>query len=326
METNRMGDAKDEDRTSADGRKPAAMVFAPSPLLTVTIEPGAEQPEIHFHAGGQGFWIARMLVVLGLQTRMSTPLSGEVGQILETLIASEGVDVRIGSGTAGNGAYVHDRREGDRTAIAETAPAVLTRHQVDDLYSDALTHGLATDVTVLGGPATAEVIPPDVYRRLAADLRSVGKTVVADLSGEALTAALAGGVTVIKVSHEDIIEDGRAENDDVATLDRAMKDMASEGAEHVVLSRGADPTRALIHGRTVEVSGPQMQLVDHRGAGDSMTAGIAAALAEGWDLEDALRLGMAAGTSNITRKGLASGQRQLVEQLMEHVTLQRLHD
>lgn len=326
METNRVHDETDDGGTAAGNRALTAMVFAPSPLLTVTVEPGVAQPEIHLHAGGQGFWIARMLVVLGLHARMCSPLSGEVGQVLETLITKEGVDVRIGSDTAGNGAYVHDRREGEREEIAEMAPAVLSRHQVDDLYSDALTHGLATDITVLGGPATAEVIPPDVYRRLAADLRSVGKTVIADLSGEALTAALAGGVTVIKVSHEDLIEDGRAEDDDPSTLDRAMKDLASEGADHVVLSRAAEPTRALINGRMVEVSGPEMQLVDHHGAGDSMTAGIAAGLADGWDLEDALRLGAAAGTSNITRKGLASGQRQLVEQLMEHVVLRRLND
>lgn len=35
-------------------------VFAPSPLLTVTIEAGAERPEVHLHAGGQGFWVARL--------------------------------------------------------------------------------------------------------------------------------------------------------------------------------------------------------------------------------------------------------------------------
>ena len=36
-------------------------VFGPSPLLTVTIEPGADRPEVHLHAGGQGFWVARLV-------------------------------------------------------------------------------------------------------------------------------------------------------------------------------------------------------------------------------------------------------------------------
>jgi 1-phosphofructokinase len=37
---------------------PAVVVFAPSPLLTVTVEDRAGQPDIHVDAGGQGVWEA----------------------------------------------------------------------------------------------------------------------------------------------------------------------------------------------------------------------------------------------------------------------------
>jgi hypothetical protein len=44
------------------------MVFAPTLLLTVTLEVGpGEQDELHLHAGGQGFWVARMIRRLGLR-------------------------------------------------------------------------------------------------------------------------------------------------------------------------------------------------------------------------------------------------------------------
>lgn len=305
-------------------RSLSAMVFAPSPLLTVTLEPGPHHSEVHLHAGGQGFWIARMLVVLGLKAHMCAPLSGEVGTVLATLMGNEGVDVQAAAGTAGNGAYVHDRRDGERETVGHMDPQVLSRHEVDDLYGSALAFGADADISVLGGPATDDVIDPDIYRRLTADLGALGKPVIADLSGRALTAALAGGVTVIKVSHEDLIDDGRATNDDPATLIGTMHELAAEGADHVVLSRGADPTLALLKGQVFEVDGPRMQLVDHRGAGDSMTAGIAAAAAQGQDIENALRWGVAAGTSNVTRKGLASGQHQLIEQLATHITIRPL--
>jgi hypothetical protein len=36
-------------------------VLAPSPIDTVTIEGNDRGPEVHFHAGGQGFWIVRWL-------------------------------------------------------------------------------------------------------------------------------------------------------------------------------------------------------------------------------------------------------------------------
>jgi 1-phosphofructokinase len=302
-----------------------ACVFAPSPLLTVTVEQGhGDTSEVHLHAGGQGFWIARMLVALGVPTQVCAPLGGEVGMVLETLMAAEGVGVRVGTRTRGNGAYVHDRRDGERETVADMPPAVLSRHEVDELYSSTLAAGLAADVIVLGGPSAPDVVPVDVYRRIAADLRAVGRPVVADLSGEPLTAALQGGVTLLKVSHEDLLEDGRATGEDVDSLTQAMRALAKEGAEHVVVSRAGEPTLACLDGELVEVQAPQMQRVDQRGAGDSMTAGLATGLAHGATMTGALRLGSAAGTANVTRRGLATGQREVVEQLAEHIVVRPL--
>ena len=49
-----------------DQRRPSVCVFAPAPILTVTVEAAEdEREELHVHAGGQGFWVARMLGVLG---------------------------------------------------------------------------------------------------------------------------------------------------------------------------------------------------------------------------------------------------------------------
>jgi 1-phosphofructokinase len=299
-----------------------ACVFAPSPLLTVTVEQGhGGTSEVHLHAGGQGFWIARMLVALGVPAQLCAPLGGEAGAVLETLIAAEGVGVRVGTRTRGNGAYVHDRREGERETVADMPPTVLSRHEVDELYGSTLAAGLAADVTVLGGTSAPDVLPVDVYRRIAADLRAVGRPVVADLSGETLTAALQGGVTLLKVSHEDLLEDGRADGEDVDSLTRAMRTLAKEGADNVVVSRADEPTIACLDGELLEVRAPRMQRVDHRGAGDSMTAGLAAGLARGASTTEALRLGAAAGTSNVTRRGLATGQREVVEQLAEHIVV-----
>ena len=44
----------------------SAFVFAPDPLLTVTVEAGADGDEIHLHAGGLGFWMAQMIANLGV--------------------------------------------------------------------------------------------------------------------------------------------------------------------------------------------------------------------------------------------------------------------
>jgi 1-phosphofructokinase len=282
--------------------------------------PGTE-PEIHVHAGGQGVWIARMLATLGLHVCLCGPFGGESGAVLVGLIEREGIEVRAVRATSGNGAYVHDRRGGERHEVASVATPALNRHELDDLYNAALVEGLSSDVVVLSGPDDDRVLPANVYRRLASDVTTNGTQVVVDLSGPHLDEAAAGAATVVKVSHEDLVEDGKAASEDPAELLRAMSALAACGAATVVVSRADQPTLALVDGRVLEVRAPIFERVDHRGAGDSMTAGIAAALARDADVESALRLGAAAGALNVTRHGLATGEPRLIERLANRVTI-----
>lgn len=304
-------------------RKARALVFTPSPLLTVTIEsrPNTEA-EIHLHAGGQGVWIARMLATLGLDVQLCGPFGGEPGAVLVSLIGRGGISVDAVPTVSGNGAYVHDRRAGERQELANVAPPVLTRHELDELCNLALVEGLDADVVVLGGPDAVGVLPADTYRRLAADLTKNGRLVVVDLSGPYLAEAAAGGATVVKASHEDLMEDGTATSEDPAELLRAMSALAASGGTDIVVSRAEEPTLVLSDGRLLEVRAPSFERVDHRGAGDSMTAGIAAALARGASIESAMRLGAAAGALNATRRGLGTGAPGLIERLTERVVVQ----
>jgi 1-phosphofructokinase len=109
-------------------------VLAPSPLLTVTIEDRAGEPDIHVHAGGQGVWQARMLVSLGVRVVLCAALGGEAGSVLEHLLPTEGLALSAIRTSARNGSYVHDRRTGERTVIAEAPGSPLDRHEHDELY------------------------------------------------------------------------------------------------------------------------------------------------------------------------------------------------
>jgi 1-phosphofructokinase len=61
---------------------------------------------------------------------------------------------------------------------------------VDALYGAMLVEGLEASVCVLGGSPGDHVLPEDTYGRLARDLRSNGRVVVADLSGAQLRSVL----------------------------------------------------------------------------------------------------------------------------------------
>ncbi|HEX6681713.1 MAG TPA: PfkB family carbohydrate kinase [Candidatus Limnocylindrales bacterium] len=296
------------------------MVFSPTPQLTVTIE-DSDGDEVHFHAGGQGVWQARMINSLEVDVVLCCALGGESGLLLGPLIGAEGIRVRSVAMAASNGVYVHDRRDGERREVADQLGEPLTRHEQDELYGLALAEGLKAKVCLLSGVNHPDVMPPDMYRRLAGDLRRNHCTVVADLSGDYLRAALEGGLDVVKVSHEELLDSGLSDGSSEAELVPLMKKLRSEGARTVIVSRAERPALALTGDRVVRVSMPTLEAADHRGAGDSMTAGVAAVLASGGDVDTAIRTGAAAGAVNVTRRGLGTGRADVIAALRERVEL-----
>ncbi len=297
------------------------MVFAPAPQLTVTIEQQHDTPELHVHPGGQGIWQTRMITSLGAEVILCAAVGGEVGRVLEPLLDFKGVVLRTVQRETGSGWYVHDRRGGSRQEIAERPGAPLTRHELDELYNLALAEGLRAGIAVLSGPAHPSVIHPDVYRRLAGDLRANGCRVIADLCGQHLQAVLEAGLSVVKVSHEELITDGLAADDSDEALTDALLKLHADGAEAALVSRADQGALALINDEIYNVGIPRLTAAEHRGAGDSMTAGVAAVLARGGDMGQAVRTGAAAGALNVTRHGLGTGHLDAVEVLTDRVKL-----
>jgi 1-phosphofructokinase len=309
------------------GRMNDVTIFAPSPILTVTVEgnPGGE--EVHIHAGGQGVWQARMLRRLGLNVSICCVLSGETGRVLRHLLEEEGLTV-VAVHREGRGAtYLHDRRGGERREIAEELGDPLGRHDLDELYSVVLREGLASRLVILSGPAGENTLPADTYRRLAADLRQGNARVFVDLAGDRLDAAVEGGVDVLKVSHEELRDDGLIDDDtSVPAIMAAMRDLRRRGANTVMVTRASDPLLFLDAEGFLEVTAPELEVADTRGAGDSLTAGVAVAIARGEAPRDAVTLGAAAGALNVTRHGLGTGDAQAVLRLREQVAVRRVTD
>jgi 1-phosphofructokinase len=303
------------------------VVLAPAPLLTVTVETSAPGDEIHFHPGGQGVWVARLVAGLGVETVLCASFGGETGQVLEALIGRWGIEVRSVRAEGWNGSYIHDRRSGERVTVAHDDATARTRHEVDELYGVTFTAGLEAAVVVLGGPETArqdrgdvpELVPVDVYSRLARDLRRNGVTVVVDLCGAVLEGALLGGVDVLKVSDEELEVTGEVPDTETGSVVEAMWRLRERGASTVVVTRAERPILALIGDTVHELRSPSVEPIDERGAGDSVTAGITAALAAGSPVLDAVCVGAAAGALNVTRRGLGSGSRREIELLAHHV-------
>lgn len=300
-------------------------VFAPSLFITVTIEANEEgDDDIHIHPGGQGLWVARALQRLGEKPVIVGPAGGEAGRALVALVPAWGIDLNPITTKGPSPTYVHDRRNADRREVARSPLPVLDRHELDDLYGKILEKASATGMCVVTGKSEGDSLPVDFYERLAADLDALGIQVVGDLHGRELDSFLSGGpITTLKVSDEDLVEDGLL---DPAASIRARVEAAERlqerGARSVVISGADGGTVGRFHSQSLTARLPKLQAVDHRGSGDAMTAALAHALRHGMQPKETLVLACAAGAANVTRHGLANPPPELVEELSKQVELE----
>ncbi|WP_102958670.1 1-phosphofructokinase family hexose kinase [Mangrovicella endophytica] len=298
-------------------------VFAPWPLFTITIEKRVEGgDDVYFHAGGQAVWVARMIANLGQRATLVGPFGGEARHVIETLVKMEGLGLRSVPIKLPNGGYINDRRGGKREEIATVKPPHLDRHETDDLYNAVLSESLRCGTVVLTGLPEDPVIPLGVFGRLTSDLSGNGVAIIADIAGEVLK-AVERGLSVLKISHEELIAAGVAEGDDRDELVAGMERLR-EKSEDIVVSCAGEGSLALIGGTLFHAKAPSLNALDHTGAGDSMTAALAVAKAGKLNPQETLRLATAAGALNVTRHGRGTGNFHDIQEIARHVTIEEI--
>jgi len=298
------------------------VVVSPALLVSVTIERAPDDAdEIHVHPAGQGYWVARMLRSLGAAPVFVTSAGGEVANLVPAVAGD--VELRLVETSGPGGCYVDDRRSGTRQRLANQAPAPLDRHAADDLVALTVATGLEAGLVVVTGSNGHGSVEPGFFTTVTSGLRNLGVTVLADLSGAELDAALAGGVDVLKIADEELVADDGPTG---TGAEAAAARIAREHGTEVYLTLADRGAIVFADGGCRRGAGPRLDSVDPRGAGDSFTAALAAGRAAGLGLEDRFRLALAAAATNVLRHGLGSATTEAVTSLLEHVVVEPAGD
>jgi 1-phosphofructokinase len=308
---------------AADGAPPV-VVFSPALLASVTLEAGpGGHDELHIHAAGQGYWVARMLADLGAAPVLCCTAAGEIGEVARSRVDSR-VTLRLVETTGCAGSYVDDRRSGARDRLAEVATTPIDRHAIDDLGAVTVAEGIRAGIAVITGSNMHGTVVPTVFERLCGNLHAVSVAVVVDLSGDELHAALGTPLAAVKVSDAELVGAGFATSDTTEDLLAGARELRARcGADVFVTCADAGALALTAEGAMVG-RGPSLTPTETRGAGDSFTAAIAFARTAGYDLAETLRLGIATGASNVMRHGLGSGERDLIDAIAPTVCIERL--
>jgi 1-phosphofructokinase len=301
-------------------------IFGPHPMLSITVEALTADggDDIHVHAAGQGVWVARMAAELGAEATLCGFIGGECGTALRPLLEQLPIELRLIETGAASGAYIHDRRSGERVPVAQSASLPPSRHEVDSLFSATCAAALDAGVLALCGPYPGEALPLEIYGNLVADVRDNGTPVLVDLSPPRLDSALEGRPDLVKINDWELARYVEGPVDGEARMRAAMEKLLEAGAGAAIVTRAGEPAVVLRGEEAWELVPPRFERGAREGCGDAMMGGLAACMAAGRGWEETLRIGAAAGAANFLRHGLGSADRAVVEDLARRVELRPL--
>ena len=298
-------------------------VFGPHPLLSITLERRGDADDVHFHAGGQGVWVARTAAELGAHTVLCGFVGGEAGVPLRAVLDRLPGERRLVETGGPSGTYVHDRRSGERRMIAAALSPPPSRHEVDELFSLTVAAALDADVLAVCNPFPADALPLGLYGDLVRDARANGTPVLVDLSSPRVDSALAGGPDLAKLNDWELAEYVRGPVGTADEIRAAARRILDAGARAVLVTRGERSAIAFRGEGEWEIVPPRFERGHREGCGDTMFGAIAAGWARGDAWEDLLRGGAAAGAAAFLRHGLGSVTHDVVDELRASVRVER---
>ena len=277
-------------------------------------------------AGGKGINIARALSLLGRPVIATGFAGGPTGTRVLEQLRNEAVltdFTRIAGETRTNMAVI-DPTSGEQTEINERGPAV-SPEEVERFVERLRYLAQGAKLCVLAG-----TLPPgagdDLYARLVKELRERGVTVVLDAEGEAMTAGLRAGASVVTPNEREAEELVGQEFTDRSDLPHALSELVRLGAVEAAITRPDGCVAAVGEGserRFVEVRTEPLEPVSTVGSGDAFLAGYVAARYDGASPGDCLAYGVACGAESTQHFGAGKIDRGQVERLLGEV---HLHD
>ncbi len=268
-----------------------------------------------FDPGGGGINVARVTAKLGRAVEAVYLAGGEVGLMLDRLLAEQGVATRriTIDGQTRLGFIVHETSTGLEYRFVPEGPAV----PADRLEAVLAVVAESDSDYVVGSGSLPAGAPEDFYARAANVARARGARFVLDTSGAALKATLERAKVFLAKPSLSELEQFAGHRLGADGAGQVAADIVARGsAELVAVTLGSDG--AILASRDGVIRLPTIPVRVHSavGAGDSFLASMTLALARGQSTREAFVYGVAAGTAAVMTPGTEMCKRADVERLL----------
>ena len=268
-----------------------------------------------YDPGGGGINVARIAHVLGASVSALFPAGGHAGDKVTNLVAESGVPVQRISVARSTRESAH--RTGQQYRFVLPGPRLTDAEQTECLEKLSAAAGSADFVVASGSLPPG--VPTDFYQRVADIWRERGALLILDTSGARLR-HISSGVFLLKASVRELRECGGRELISESEQLAAAHELVDRGcAQFVVVSHGSQGALLVTPHGSQRYSPVAVPCGSGVGAGDTMIASITVGLSRGCQLNEAVRLGIAAGAAMLLTPGTAPCTREDVERLFEMV-------
>ncbi len=273
--------------------------------------------EILTLAGGKGFNFARALQAFGQTTRLVALLGGFFGQRLLELAHQEGLecDPQLTKAEVRTCLTIIDPTAANRLTEVYENGAPLEPGDWQKLVDRAVRYFKQADLLAVCGSFPPGVPSNGLYE-LVRRAKEAGLPVMLDTFGPQLEGVLELEPDLLKINQH---EAGATVGREIASPDQALvaaAELKEKGVRQVVITLGKEGAIGLTdEQKPFGWHSPEVAAISPIGSGDCFFAGLAASLAQGKSLPEAVRWGIAAGAANTLQIGAGRFSRSNLEQL-----------
>ena len=254
--------------------------------------------------GGKGINVSTVLTNLEIDNIALGYKAGFVGAELERLLRNMKVKTDFIDLEEGN-SRINVKISGEEETAINTNGPQISENKILELLEKLKTLN-ENDYLVLSGSIPSS-IKDDIYEKICSIVKKQNVKIVVDATKNLLVQALKYNPFLIKPNNEELGEIFGVEihtKEDAYVYGKKLKEM---GAQNVLVSMGKIGA-ALIDeaGQEYFIKSPEGKRVNTVGSGDSMVAGFIAGFLKYNNYNDALRMGVSAGSASALSKYLAT--------------------
>lgn len=254
--------------------------------------------------GGKGINVSTVLTNLEIDNIALGYKAGFVGAELERLLRNMKVKTDFIDLEEGN-SRINVKISGEEETAINTNGPQISENKILELLEKLKTLN-ENDYLVLSGSIPSS-IKDDIYEKICSIVKKQNVKIVVDATKNLLVQALKYNPFLIKPNNEELGEIFGVEihtKEDAYVYGKKLKEM---GAQNVLVSMGKIGA-ALIDEASQEyfIKSPEGKRVNTVGSGDSMVAGFIAGFLKYNNYNDALRMGVSAGSASALSKYLAT--------------------